>query len=125
MKLLTDTHTLVWALSNSATLGPRGREAMATQPVTVSVVNLWELLLKSVKPGALLADPVSWWDHFVSGTSLPALPVRTSHLRVLAKLPEYHKDHFDRLLIAQALAEGFTLYPRDEAFARYDVPVIW
>ncbi len=92
MKLLTDTHTLVWALSNSEALGAKAREVLSTEPVTVSVVNLWELVLKSGRTGALLADPVAWWDHFISGSGLSALPVCTSHLRMLAKLPEYHKD---------------------------------
>ena len=125
MKLLTDTHTLVWALPNSEALGTKAREALSTEPVTVSVVNLWELVLKSGRPGALLADPVAWWDHFISGSGLSALPVRTSHLRMLAKLPEYHKDPFDRLLIAQALEEGFTLVSKDAVIARYDVPLLW
>ena len=125
MKLITDTHTLVWALCDSALLGANARNALAHQPYTASVVNLWELILKSGKPGALVNDPIPWWDQFVVGNRIPTLPIRTSHLRALAKLGEHHRDPFDRLLIAQALAEGFAVVTKDEAIGRYGVTVIW
>ena len=61
MKVLTDTHTLVWALCEPEFLSADARTAMASSSVTASVANLWELLLKVSKPGALVADPVPWW----------------------------------------------------------------
>ena len=125
MKVLTDTHTLVWALSEPEALGVQARVALTESPFTASVANLWELVLKSRKPGALVADPLPWWEKYVVRTRIPALAIRTAHIRALAGLPEFHKDPFDRILVAQALAEGLTLATKDAVLARYGVPVVW
>ena len=59
------------------------------------------------------------------GPRIPTLAIRTGHIRRLAGLPELHKDPFDRILVAQALAEGLTLATKDAFLARYGAPVIW
>jgi PIN domain nuclease of toxin-antitoxin system len=125
VRVLTDTHTLVWALSRPEVLGAGARAALANSPFTASVANLWELILKVRKPGALVADPLRWWAKYVTGAQLPTLVIRTSHIQTLAGLPDLHKDPFDRILVAQAIAEGLTLVSRDEILGRYGVPVIW
>ena len=125
MKVLTDTHTLVWALTEPAALGAGARAALASSPFSASVANFWELVVKARKPGALLADPVLWWENFVVRSGIPTLAIRTAHVRALAGLPDLHKDPFDRILVAQALAEEFTLVSKDEMLARYGAPVIW
>jgi PIN domain nuclease of toxin-antitoxin system len=125
VKVLTDTHTLVWALSEPEALGAQAQAALAGSPFTASVVNLWELVLKSRKPGALLADPLPWWEKYVVRAGIPALTIRTAHIRALAGLPELHKDPFDRILVAQALVEGLTLVSKDSLLARYGAPVVW
>jgi PIN domain nuclease of toxin-antitoxin system len=125
VKVLTDTHTLVWALSEPEALGARARTALTEWPFTASVVNLWELVLKSHKPGALIAAPLPWWEKYVVRSRIPALAIRTAHIRALAGLPELHKDPFDRILVAQALAEGLTLASKDGVLARYGAPVVW
>lgn len=124
MKVLTDTHTLVWALTGQP-LGAAARAALSGSPFTASAANLWELLLKSRKPGALLADPLLWWEKYVVGPRIPTLAIRSRHIRKLAGLPELHKDPFDRILVAQALAEGLTLATKDSMLARYGAPVVW
>jgi PIN domain nuclease of toxin-antitoxin system len=125
VKVLTDTHTLVWALSDSAALGSGARAALAGSAFTASVANLWELVLKSRKPGALVSDPLPWWEKYVVRTRIPALVIRTAHVRRLASLPALHGDPFDRILVAQALAEGLTLATKDALLGRYGVPVVW
>ena len=125
MKLLTDTHTLVWGLYEPEALGAQARAALGESPFTASVVNLWELILKCRRPGALIADPLPWWGKYVIGTRIPTLAIRTVHIRALASLPEIHKDPFDRILVAQALADGLTLVSKDRLFASYGVPVLW
>lgn len=125
MKVLTDTHTLVWALSEPKKLGRGAHAALAQVPFTASVVNLWELVLKASKPGALVADPLPWWEKYVVRTGIRALSIRTSHIRALAGLPDLHKDPFDRILIAQAVAEGLTLVSKDSLLVRYGVKVVW
>ena len=125
MKVLTDTHTLVWALTGSEPLGAAAHAALAHSPFTASVANLWELVLKSRKPGALVADPLPWWEKYVVAPRIPTLAIRTRHIQKLARLPELHKDPFDRILVAQALAEGMTLATKDALLARYGAPVVW
>jgi PIN domain nuclease of toxin-antitoxin system len=125
MKVLTDTHTLVWALSEPEALGEHARSALRDFPFTASVANLWELVLKSRKAGALVADPLPWWEKYVVRLRIPALAIRSAHIRALAGLPEFHKDPFDRILVAQALSEGLTLATKDAALARYGAPIVW
>jgi PIN domain nuclease of toxin-antitoxin system len=124
VKVLTDTHTLVWALTGRP-LGAAARAALAGSPFTASTANLWELVLKSRKPGTLLTDPLPWWEKYVVAPGIPTLAIRIRHIRKLAGLPELHKDPFDRILVAQALAEGFTLATKDAMLARYGAPVVW
>jgi PIN domain nuclease of toxin-antitoxin system len=125
VKVLTDTHTLVWALTGAAPLGAAAHAALAGSPFTASVANLWELVLKAQKRGALVGDPLPWWEKYVRGPRIPTLAIRTEHIRKLAGLPDLHKDPFDRILVAQALAEGLTLATKDALLARYGVPVVW
>ena len=125
MRVLTDTHTLVWALSKPEELSAPARKALATSPFTTSVANLWELVLKARRPGALLANPLPWWDQFVTRSHIPTLAIRLPHVRSLASLPEIHKDLFDRILVAQALADKLALITCDRDLARYGIPVIW
>lgn len=94
-------------------------------PFTASVANLWELILKARKPGALIADPLPWWEKYVVRSRIPTLAIRISHVRALGSLPDFHKDPFDRILVAQAVAERLTLVSKDVILARYEVPVIW
>ena len=63
--------------------------------------------------------------EIVIAQHIPTLAIRTAHIRQLAGLPEMHKDPFDRILVAQALAEGLTLATKDALLARYGAPVIW
>jgi PIN domain nuclease of toxin-antitoxin system len=96
VKVLTDTHTLVWALSPPEALGAGARAALTGATFTASVANLWELVLKSRRPGALIADPLPWWEKYVIRLRIPTLAVRAAHIRKMANLPEIHKDPFDR-----------------------------
>jgi len=73
----------------------------------------------------LLGDPLSWRTDYVTRSRIPTLAIRVAHIRVLAGLPDIHKDPFDRILAAQALAEDLALVTRDSNLARYGIPVIW
>lgn len=125
VKVLTDTHTLVWALSDPEALGSEARATLAAYPFTASVANLWELLLKIRKPGALVADPLRWWEKYVLRTGIPTLLIRVGHVMALGRLPEIHKDPFDRILVAQSIAERFPLVSKDVHLAEYGISLIW
>lgn len=125
MRLLTDTHTLVWALSKPEVLGSGARDALANFPFMASVANFWELVIKARKPGALVADPLPWWDKYVVRQGIRALAIRTPHIIALAGLPDLHKDPFDRILVAQSLSERLTLASKDAILSRYGVSMVW
>ena len=125
MKVLADTHSLVWALSDPDALSTEARKILAESEVTVSVASLWELILKRGKKDALLADPIPWWEKYVIGTGIPTLAIRVGHVIALGRLPELHRDPFDRILVAQALMERMTLVSKDSQLGSYGIRVIW
>ena len=125
MKVLADTHTLVWALSSPETLSARARKLLEESEVIVSVASLWELLLKKDRPDALLTDPLRWWQEYVDGPDIAVLGIRHSHVMQIGRLPEIHRDPFDRILVAQAAIERMTIVSKDQLLARYGVRVVW
>jgi len=125
VRVLADTHAFVWALSDPALLSAPARQVLAESEVAVSVASLWELVLKSGKKGALLQDPLPWWEKYVSQARIPTLAIRTSHLVALGRLPELHKDPFDRILVAQAMVERMPLVTKDDRLHQYGVTTIW
>ena len=82
-------------------------------------------MLKKGRPNALVNDPAAWWDRYVTRAAVEVLPIRVSHIDRLDSLEEFHRDPFDRMLVAQALAEGCTLVTADRVLTQYGVPVIW
>jgi PIN domain nuclease of toxin-antitoxin system len=122
---LLDTHTLVWAVAAPEYLPKKLRGIVQSGDTKVSVVSYWELMLKKGRPNSLVLDPANWWERYVTRASLEVLPIRVAHVDRLDDLPELHRDPFDRMLIAQALAEGLTLATKDSLLTRYAVPIIW
>jgi PIN domain nuclease of toxin-antitoxin system len=122
---LLDTHTLVWGITAPEELPKRVLDILAAGEVVASVVSYWELILKKGRPTALVLDPKDWWARYVTRSAVEVLPVRVAHVDQLDALAEWHRDPFDRMLIAQALAEDHTLVSRDGAFAPYGVKVVW
>lgn len=119
MKFLLDTHALLWWMDGSAALGVSKR-ALIEDPgndVLVSIASLWEVVIK-VQVGKLKADAgeiMATMD--VQG--IRVLHIQAAHFNVLARLPRFHKDPFDHLLIAQAMVEGATLMTDDRRMALY------
>src|SRR5271165_6694464 len=122
---LLDTHTLVWGITAPEDLPQRVRDILSAGEVIASVVSYWELILKKGRPTALVLDPKDWWTRYITRMAVEVLPVRVTHVDQLGALAEWHRDPFDRMLIAQALAEGHTLVSGDGAFAQYGVKVVW
>ena len=125
MKLLLDTHSLVWALQDSGDLSVRARQALQSADVWVSVASLWELLLKKNRRGALVGDPAPWWDEYVMEAGLQIMGIQNRHVLALDQLPDHHSDPFDRILVAQALSEGCSLVTQDRALKQYGVEIVW
>src|ERR1044072_786295 len=122
---LLDTHTLVWGVTVAEQLPARVRDILAAGEVTASVVSYWELILKKGRQTALVVEPKAWWERYITRPAVEVLPGRVGHVDHLDALPEWHRDPFDRILVAQALAEVLTLASKDALLARYGAPVIW
>jgi len=122
---LLDTHVLVWGVAAPEKLPARVRRILAKDNTRVSVVSYWELVLKKGRPNALVVHPLDWWERYVTRAAVEVLPVRVAHVDRLDELAEIHRDPFDRMLVAQALAEECTLVSRDGALAHYGIPVVW
>jgi PIN domain nuclease of toxin-antitoxin system len=127
VKLLLDTHALLWAATDPAALSPEARAAVedGENEAFVSVVTGWEIAIKQSLGKLELAEPAeSWLPEVLRRTGFDVAEVDlTAALRVRA-LPWHHRDPFDRLLIAQALESAFTIVTRDEAFAKYGVSIL-
>ena len=125
MKLLLDTHTLLWWLANDSRLSPRVRKfiANADNQVAVSSVSAWEISIKQAL-GKLEVD-LELLLLEIEKNGFTLLQVSFEHGLRAGSLPCHHRDPFDRMLIAQSQCEGLHLVSIDGQFAAYDVDVIW
>lgn len=124
MRLLLDTHALLWWLSDDDRLGQRARDLIEdpANDVLVSVVSLWEIVVKA-RVGKLEADLREIVNE-VERAGFELAGVTTRHLLALADLPMHHRDPFDYLLIGQAIAEDAVFVSEDRNAPRYRVRLI-
>jgi PIN domain nuclease of toxin-antitoxin system len=124
VKLLLDTHALLWWLSDDPKLGAAARDHIMdpANDILVSVVSLWEILVK-VRAGKLEAGIEEILDE-MQAQGFALLQIAPTHLVALAALPMHHRDPFDHLLIAQAIAEKATFLSEDSYTSRYPVPCL-
>jgi len=126
VRLLLDTHILLWYLEGHPNLLQAQRQQIEDRrnQVAVSAVSLWEMTLK-ISIGKLdLMDDLATIEGILRQQGIRILPIQTAHLQRLLELPFHHRDPFDRLIIAQALAEEMTLVSDDAAFAAYPVSLL-
>ena len=122
---LLDTSTLLWALGSPERLSPSARRLVDAGENIVSVASYWEVVIKTQKGLLTIADLATWWRRATDLTAARMLPIRASHVTALAVLPMLHRDPFDRILIAQAVAEGLNFVTNDESIAAYSVKTSW
>ena len=120
MRLLLDTHVLLWWLADDPKLPGPAADAIASgdTPVFVSAATAWEIAIK--KAAGRLDAP----DDLIGAlddNDFDALPITTVHALTAGTLPPHHADPFDRMLIAQARTDGLTIVTVDPRFAAYDV----
>lgn len=129
MKLLLDTHALIWVVQSPERLGDRARAALTADAAEVyaSHVSLWEMAIKrsTGKLDELDRKAADWFDHFVPRSGLRQLPIAAHHLGAVEDLPRLHNDPFDRLLVAQARHGGMAIVTLDSHVTQYDIHAIW
>ncbi len=128
MKVLLDTHVLVWAWINPRRLSPRVITLLSDRRtiIAVSSASVWELGIKYYS-GKMpeMARIFPRIDYHLARLGATALPISHSHAQMAASLPMIHKDPFDRMLVAQALVEGLPVVTHDDFLERYSVLTIW
>jgi len=127
MKLLLDTHAFLWYISSDPRLPPYAYDAIRdkTNEVYLSVVSVWEVLVKYQIGKLPLPAPA---DEFIESSRsehrIADLPLDRQTVSLLLSLPMHHRDPFDRMLICQALNHGLTIVTVDEWFRSYPVRLL-
>jgi PIN domain nuclease of toxin-antitoxin system len=121
LRLLLDTHVVIWALSDPERLSERARKAIEGEEndVFVSVVSPWELAIKGPREGLNPPD-----DLELDRQRFEILPVLLRHTQAIRSMPLHHRDPFDRMLVAQAIVDGLTILTADRMLTRYQVSLI-
>jgi len=125
MKLLLDTHLLLWAAGRPNRLSAGARKLIdnPANESLFSAASIWEVTIKrGLGRSDFHADP-RLLRRGLLDNGYSELPILSDHLVAIDALPPVHKDPFDRLLVAQAIVEGITLLTRDSLVARYPGPV--
>ncbi|MBZ5584184.1 MAG: type II toxin-antitoxin system VapC family toxin [Acidobacteriia bacterium] len=126
MAILLDTHAFLWWSQNDSRLSSRAREAIVDSECFFSLASCWEVAIKVSLERLRFDRPVSQFfaeQLLAAGVSL--IPIEFRHVMRVAQLPFHHRDPFDRLLIAQALEQDFSIVSSDRAFDAYGVKRIW
>jgi PIN domain nuclease of toxin-antitoxin system len=126
VKLLLDTHVLLWYLEGHPSLPEAQRLQIEDRrnQVAVSAASLWEITIKVSIDKLELMDDLTTIETTLLRQGIQILRIQAAHLQRLLSLPFHHRDPFDRLIIAQALAEEMTLVSDDTAFSAYPVPLL-
>jgi PIN domain nuclease of toxin-antitoxin system len=122
MSLLLDTHIALWAITGDVSLGKEFLDRLRTDPdIFLSPVSVWEIAIK--QSIGKLPGPADLPER-VRDLGFQELLVTHTHAIAAGRLPLHHRDPFDRMLVAQAATEGFTLVSRDQSIALYDVDIL-
>lgn len=128
MRLLLDTHTLVWWIKANPLLSASARAATATggSDVYVSVVSAWEIAIKvGVGKWPEAAKLLNEFETAIADENFILLPIEVPHVRTAGLIVATHRDPFDRLLAAQATIEGLTLVTSDPRMPSLGANVLW
>jgi PIN domain nuclease of toxin-antitoxin system len=123
VRILIDTHFVLWWLANDPSLGERAREAIAAPDnlIFVSAASIWEIRIKQGIGKLVLPTEFA---EVLADQPFESLAITAEHAHALVDLPLLHRDPFDRLLIAQARHERLTLLSRDHIIEQYDVATL-
>jgi PIN domain nuclease of toxin-antitoxin system len=126
-KVLLDTHVFLWAITEDARLSGAHRRIYldGAAELWLSVASIWEVLIKSGLGKLTVPRPTTGYVlKQMEKNRINLLPIRASHLAVLEDLPPLHRDPFDRMIVAQANAEGLTILSDDATIRKYQATVL-
>ncbi len=122
-RLLLDTHAFIWWIAGDESLGVQARAQIADSgnQIYVSAATIWEMSIKRQLGKLSAPDDL---ESVVERCGFTPLPITLFHAQQAGSLPTHHRDPFDRMLIAQAQAEGLRLVTKDAAFPAYGVHLL-
>jgi PIN domain nuclease of toxin-antitoxin system len=128
MKLLLDTHSFLWFIDGNPRLSQHARQLIEdlTNERWLSIASLWELAIKHSMGRLTFAQPFAMLiPEQLQRNDIQILDITVTHLDQITKLPFHHRDPFDRMLIAQALADAIPIIGVDSAFDAYGITLLW
>ena len=123
MNLLLDTHVLLWWLNDDPLLSKKPCAVIADGKnlVFVSAASIWEIRIKeALKKLKIPSD----FESVLTRQPFKSLSITAEHAHAVKDLPDYHRDPFDRILVAQSKVEGFTLVTHDVHLKKYRIPIL-
>jgi PIN domain nuclease of toxin-antitoxin system len=123
VRLLLDTHALLWALGEPSRLERSARAAVEDggNDVWVSAASIWEISIKRALGKLTLTAEL---EDAIAAAAFTPLPIALAHADRAGALPLHHRDPFDRMLVAQAMLESMTIVTRDPRFEPYGLPLL-
>ena len=127
MDLLLDMHTILWLASDIEKLSAKAISAIADESNTryVSIVSSWEVAIKLGTQKLRFDGGLAEFHRVIDHNDFFETGVSRSYINTLVELENFHKDPFDRLIVATALVEGFTIVTADDNIQQYNVKWIW
>jgi PIN domain nuclease of toxin-antitoxin system len=127
MKLLVDTHILIWYIAGNSSLNPTMTDLLeATEnDLSISVASLWEIAIKVSKGKLNLGIEFHELEEILAQLNIQILPILFGDLNVQRTLPFHHTDPFDRVIISQAINQNLVLMSADSEFSNYPVQNVW
>jgi PIN domain nuclease of toxin-antitoxin system len=128
MRLLLDSHALIWYVDQDHLLSPAAHSAISdpNNELLLSAATVWEIAIKAGLNKLRLSLPYrEWMNRAIADLSISILPITVDSADAQANLPHHHGDPFDRLIIAQALVEGIAVVSADASFDPYGVTRLW
>lgn len=123
---LLDTHTMLWFLRNSKELSNSARATiLSANKVFVSIASFWEIAIKQSLSKLEIDCEAEDLEKLCVEQDFEILPISVRDTAKVKSLPFYHKDPFDRILVAQAIENDLTLVTKDETIPKYDVKTLW
>ena len=126
MKQFLDTHSFIWFVTGNSQITSKVRSQIENNDNLLSIASVWEIAIKSSIGKLNLGISIERLvEEQIIANGIEILNITTNHLAVIANLPLYHRDPFDRLIIAQAMVERIPIVVADKAFDSYPIERIW
>jgi PIN domain nuclease of toxin-antitoxin system len=128
MRLLIDSHALIWYVDQHQQLSPASHAAISdpSNDLLLSAGSIWEIAIKIGLGKLVLKQPyLAWMSQALNDLGITVLPITVEYADVQASLPKHHSDPFDRLIVAQALVEGVSIVSADARMDAYGITRLW